>query len=316
MNTSQITPSVFGKVAVVMGGDAAERDISLISGKAVLDALVSKGVDAFGFDTKNESLEQLRTHGVDRVFNIIHGRGGEDGLLQGALDMLSIPYTGSGVLGSALGMDKLRTKLCWSGSQIPTPAWYVLRANNDVNGCAKTLGFPVIVKPSLEGSSIGMAKANNIEELHAAYVNAASFNCDVIAEKWVNGKEYTVAILGEVALPMIKLQTPHEFYDYEAKYQANSTQYDCPCGLSDEKEKQLQSLALKAFEVLGGSGWGRVDLMLDAANNPWFLEINTVPGMTNHSLVPMAAKQAGYDFETLVCKILETSFTDEVSSHG
>jgi len=316
MNTGHIVPSTFGKVAVAMGGDAAEREISLVSGKAVLDALISKGIDAFGFDTKNESLEQLKELGVNRVFNIIHGRGGEDGLLQGALDMLKVPYTGSGVLGSALGMDKLRTKLCWSGSDIPTPAWYVLRTKTDVENCAKKLGFPVIVKPSLEGSSLGMAKANNIEELHVAHVNAADFNCDVIAEQWVEGKEYTVAILGKTALPMIKLQTPHDFYDYEAKYQANSTQYDCPCGLPVEKEQQLQTLALDAFQILGGSGWGRVDLMLDASGNPWFLEINTVPGMTSHSLVPMAAQQAGYNFETLVCKILETSFHDGAASHG
>ncbi|PCH85245.1 MAG: D-alanine--D-alanine ligase [Piscirickettsiaceae bacterium] len=305
-----------GKVAVVMGGDAAEREISLISGKAVLDALLAKGIDAIEFDTREMGLEQLKALGVDRVFNIVHGRGGEDGLLQGALEMLSIPYTGSGILGSALGMDKLRTKLCWLGHKIPTPAWTVLKTKSDVNACADALGFPIIVKPSLEGSSIGMAKANNVDELQTAFDNASKFNCDVLAEQWVTGKEYTVAILGDAALPIIRLQTPNAFYDYEAKYQSNTTQYDCPCGLSTEKEKQLQALALEAFEILGGTGWGRVDLMLDESGEPWLLEINTVPGMTSHSLVPMAAKHAGMNFEELVYKILETSVVTRGVSYG
>lgn len=306
----------FGKVAVTMGGDAAERAISLISGKAVLDALLAKGVDAIKFDTQRMGLEELKTLDVDRVFNIVHGRGGEDGLLQGALEMLSIPYTGSGVLGSALGMDKLRTKLCWRGHNLPTPSWSVLKTKSDIDACADALGFPVIVKPSLEGSSIGMAKANNVVELEEAFDTAIKFNCDVIAEQWVTGKEYTVAILGDTALPMIRLQTPNEFYDYEAKYQANTTQYDCPCGLPADKEQQLQALALEAFNILGGSSWGRVDLMLDESGEPWLLEINTVPGMTSHSLVPMAAEQAGISFEELVCKILETSKVQQETRHG
>ncbi|MEO1888722.1 MAG: D-alanine--D-alanine ligase [Cycloclasticus sp.] len=301
------TPDEFGKVAVAMGGDAAERDISLISGKAVLSALLEQGVNAIKFDTKTSSIDQLKTMGVDRVFNIMHGRGGEDGQLQGALELEGIPYTGSGVLGSALGMDKLRTKLCWLGAGIPTPKWMQLTVTADIETCAKTLGFPVMVKPALEGSSLGMAKADNIEQLHEAFGNASTFACDVMAEQWVEGSEYTVAVLAGEALPMIRLETPHAFYDYEAKYQTNTTQYHCPCGLSKEKESELKDLSLKAFDVLGGSGWGRVDLMLDESGEPQLLEINTVPGMTGHSLVPMAAKQAGTDFNELVWRILETS---------
>ncbi|ORU89928.1 MAG: D-alanine--D-alanine ligase [Cycloclasticus sp. symbiont of Poecilosclerida sp. M] len=304
------TPLCFGKVAVAMGGFAAEREISLLSGKAVLAGLQSEGVDAVAFDTRDGSLESLKDMDVDRVFNIIHGRGGEDGQLQGALGLLGIPYTGSGVLGSALGMDKWRTKLCWTGCGVSTPKWMMLSAASDVAACAQALGFPVIVKPVLEGSSIGMAKANDAKQLAIAYNNAARFGCEVMAEQWVEGPEYTVAILSGKALPMIKLETPHDFYDYEAKYKSNSTQYHCPCGLEQEKEVELQKLAIKAFEVVGGCGWGRVDLMLDDNGNAWFLEINTVPGMTDHSLVPMAAKQAGISFSELTLQILETSFIE------
>ena len=299
--------SIFGKVAVVMGGNAAEREISLLSGQAVLKALQTLGVDAIKFDPKTQNLEQLNQLGVNRVFNVVHGRGGEDGLLQGALELMGIPYTGSGVLGSALGMDKLRTKLCWLGAGIPTPAWMKLAHADDVERCAKTLGFPLMVKPALEGSSLGMAKANNIEQLHEAFNNAAQFACDVMAEQWVEGAEFTVAILDGEALPMIRLETPNEFYDYEAKYKTDTTKYHCPCGLDKEHEQQLQALALEAFDVLGGSTWGRVDLMLDANNEPQLLEINTVPGMTSHSLVPMAAKQAGINFEDLVWRILQAN---------
>ncbi len=297
----------FGKVAVAMGGDAAEREVSLISGKAVLVALLEQDVNAVQFDTKDTSIEQLKAMGVDRVFNIVHGRGGEDGQLQGALELAGVPYTGSAVLGSALGMDKLRTKLCWLGAGIPTPRWLQLNSAEDIETCAKTLGFPVMVKPALEGSSLGMAKADDIDQLREAFTNASAFACDVMAEQWVEGNEYTVAILAGEALPMIRLETPNDFYDYEAKYQTNTTQYHCPCGLSVEQENALKALSVKAFKVLGGSGWGRVDLMLDEAGNPQLLEINTVPGMTGHSLVPMAAKQAGIDFKQLVWRILETS---------
>jgi len=299
----------FGKVAVAMGGSAAERDISLLSGQAVLKALQKQGVDVIQFDTKVSSLDELKKMGVDRVFNIMHGRGGEDGQLQGALDLLGIPYTGSGVLGSALGMDKLRTKLCWSGADIPTPEWMVLSSPLDVERCAIELGFPVMVKPALEGSSLGMAKADNKSQLEEAYKEASTFGCDVMAEQWVEGAEFTVTILADEALPMIRLETPNEFYDYEAKYTTNTTQYHCPCGLSAEQEQVLQVLSLKAFKVLGGEGWGRVDLMLDQAGQPQLLEINTVPGMTDHSLVPMAAKQAGIDFDALVLRILDSSVT-------
>lgn len=301
----------YGKVAVAMGGNAAEREVSLMSGQAVLSALLSQGVDAFAFDTQTQSLDELKVMGVDRVFNIIHGRGGEDGQLQGALELLGIPYTGSTVLGSALGMDKLRTKFCWLGMGIPTPKWMELKGALDVDICAEALEFPLMVKPALEGSSFGMAKADNIEQLYEAYKNAAKFSCDVMAEQWVSGREYTVAILSDKALPMIGLETPHDFYDYEAKYQANTTQYHCPCDLNGERERELQELSVKAFKALGGKGWGRVDLMLDQQGEPQLLEINTVPGMTSHSLVPMAAKQAGISFEELVLGILESGFGEQ-----
>ncbi|OUR83176.1 D-alanine--D-alanine ligase [Cycloclasticus sp. 46_120_T64] len=302
-------PAIFGKVAVLMGGNAAEREISLLSGQAVLQALLAQGVDAIKFDPKTQGLEQLTQRGIDRVFNIIHGRGGEDGLLQGALELMGIPYTGSGVLGSALGMDKLRTKLCWLGAGIPTPAWMKLTDAADVEDCAKKLGFPLMVKPALEGSSLGMAKADNLKQLHEAFTNAAQFGCDVMAEQWVEGAEFTVAILAGKALPIIRLETPNEFYDYEAKYKTDTTKYHCPCGLAKERERQLQVLALEAFEVLGGSAWGRVDFMLDGNGQAQLLEINTVPGMTGHSLVPMAAKQAGISFEELVWRVLQASIS-------
>ncbi len=303
----RISSERFGKVAVAMGGSAAERDISLLSGQAVLKTLQKQGVDVIPFDTKVSSLDELKKMGVDRVFNMLHGRGGEDGQLQGALELLGIPYTGSGVLGSALGMDKLRTKLCWLGAGIPTPEWMVLSSQLELDRCATELGFPVMVKPALEGSSLGMAKADNKQQLEEAFKKAATFGCDVMAEQWVEGAEFTVAILAGEALPVIRLETPNEFYDYEAKYTTNTTQYHCPCGLSAEQEQALQALSLKAFKVLGGEGWGRVDLMLDQTGQPQLLEINTVPGMTDHSLVPMAAKQAGIDFDALVLRILDTS---------
>ena len=307
MSTVQ-SANQFGKVAVLMGGNAAEREISLLSGQAVLTALQAQGVDAVKFDLQTSSLSELKEMRIDRVFNIVHGRGGEDGQLQGALELLDIPYTGSGVLGSALGMDKLRTKLCWLGAGIPTPAWMELTSEADVERCVQKLAFPVMVKPALEGSSLGMAKAENIEQLHKAYKQASIFACEVMAEQWVEGDEYTVAILGDSALPMIRLETPNDFYDYAAKYEVNTTQYHCPCGLDAEQERALQDLSIKAFKILGGSGWGRVDFMLDQMGVPQLLEINTVPGMTDHSLVPMAAKQAGIDFNALVWGILETSF--------
>lgn len=297
----------FGKVAVVMGGAAAEREISLKSGRAVLAALKRLGVDAVGLDIGARPLPPLLEGSYDRVFNILHGRGGEDGVLQGALEALGIPYTGSGVLASALSMDKLRTKLCWKSDGIPTPPWQLLRCEEDLARCAATLGFPVIVKPSEEGSSIGMSKAENPEQLKSAWKIAAGFRCEVFAETWIQGREYTAGVLDDAALPMIRLETPRLFYDYEAKYFADTTRYHCPCGLEPERERALQELALKACRTLGVSGWGRVDLLLDNDGCPWLIEVNTVPGMTDHSLVPMAAKAAGIDFDELVWRILETS---------
>ena len=297
----------FGRVAVLMGGSAAERPVSLKSGAAVYDALKRKGVNAVAIDVTGSPIEALAGQKFDRVFNIIHGRGGEDGVLQAVLEVLGIAYTGSGVMASALTMDKLRTKLCWQGYGLATPRWYVLKSVDDIDSCIEKLGFPVIVKPAQEGSSIGMSKAVNREELIKALVLASEFRCDVYAEAWVTGKEYTVAILNGNALPIIRLQTPNAFYDYEAKYQANTTQYHCPCGLTEDQEKQLGDLAVKAGEVVGIKGWARVDVFVDDSGQYQLIEINTVPGMTDHSLVPMAAKQAGIDFEELVWRILETS---------
>lgn len=299
----------FGRVAVLMGGAAAEREVSLKSGRAVLQALLEKGVDAVGLDVGQRPIQPLldARPPYDRVFNIIHGRGGEDGVLQGALETLGIPYTGSGVLASALSMDKLRTKLCWLGAGLPTPRWMRLTGEEDLPVCAETLGFPVIIKPAQEGSSIGMSRAENPQELKDAWLAASLYNCDVFAESWVMGKEYTAAILDGQPLPLIRLETPHTFYDFDAKYRAETTRYHCPCGLAPERERQLQALAAEACGVVGVSGWARVDLMVDAAGQPWLIEVNTVPGMTDHSLVPMAARQAGIGFADLVWRILETS---------
>lgn len=301
----------FGRVAVLMGGAAAEREVSLKSGKAVLQALLNKGVNAEGFDVGANMIEPLLRNegGFDRVFNIIHGRGGEDGMLQGALGTLGIPYTGSGVLASALSMDKLRTKLCWMGAGFPTPRWMRIKSDADLTVCAESLGFPVIIKPAQEGSSIGMSRADDWESLKQAWETASMYNCDVFAESWITGKEYTVAILDRSPLPLIHLQTPHAFYDFDAKYRAETTQYHCPCGLASEDEQKLQQLALDACDVIGVSGWARVDLMVDDNQQPWLIEVNTVPGMTDHSLVPMAAKQAGIGFDDLVWRILETSLS-------
>jgi D-alanine-D-alanine ligase len=297
----------FGSVAVLMGGNSAEREVSLRSGKAVFDALRAKGIDAIAVDVKGNFIEFLTDLDVDRVFNIIHGRGGEDGVLQAILDVLNISYTGSGVLASALAMDKLRTKLCWRGANLPTPNWFVLKTEADIDACIEALNFPIIVKPSLEGSSVGMSKAKNREELVAALEVALACNCEVYAEAWVTGDEYTVGILQGEALPVIRLETPREFYDYEAKYNSTTTQYHCPCGLNTEREKQLQKLALKASDIIGVEGWARVDVFIDKNGDAQLIEINTVPGMTDHSLVPMAAKEAGIDFNELVWRILETS---------
>jgi D-alanine-D-alanine ligase len=301
-------PEQFGRVAVMMGGSAAEREVSLRSGAAVYEALKNKGVDALAIDVTESPIDALAGLKIDRVFNIIHGRGGEDGVLQGVLEVLGIPYTGSGVMASALTMDKLRTKLCWEGYGLVTPKWCLLEDEADLDACIVKLGFPVIVKPAQEGSSIGMSKASNRDELLKALNVAAKYRCDVYAEAWVTGKEYTVAVLDGEALPVIRLETPNAFYDYEAKYQATTTQYHCPCGLNSEQEQSLKDLAVTACKVVGVKGWGRVDVFIDDAGQYQLIEVNTVPGMTDHSLVPMAARQAGMNFEELVWRILETSF--------
>jgi D-alanine-D-alanine ligase len=300
-------PQDFGRVAVMMGGSAAEREVSLKSGAAVFAALKRKGIDIVAIDVTGSPIDALAGLKLDRVFNIIHGRGGEDGVLQAVLHVMGIPYTGSGVMASALTMDKLRTKLCWQGYGLPTPKWVLLKTIDDLDACIGKLGFPVIVKPAQEGSSIGMSKANNREELENALKVASEFGCDVYAESWVTGKEYTVGLLDGKALPVIRLETPNAFYDYEAKYKATTTQYHCPCGLSGEQEQHLQQLAVQASEVVDVKGWARVDVFIDDSGQPQLIEINTVPGMTDHSLVPMAAKQAGIEFDELVWKILETS---------
>jgi D-alanine-D-alanine ligase len=300
--------SDFGKVAVLMGGPSAEHEISMLSGTAVLEALQSEGVEAQGFDARDGSiLADLRNAGIDRVFIALHGRWGEDGVIQGALEVLGIPYTGSGVLGSAIAMEKGRCKLMWQGAGLPTPEFMLLKTERDLEQAARQIGFPMAVKPSREGSSIGISKANNKTELLQSWQAAKKLDDIVLAEKWISGMELTVAILDERALPVIKLETAGQFYDYEAKYLSEETAYICPCGLPAELEEEVQELALRAFDISACSGWGRVDVLLDEEQKPYLLEVNTVPGMTSHSLVPMAAKQAGMNFNQLVLRILETT---------
>lgn len=298
----------FGKVAVLFGGTSAEREVSLKSGRAVLDALLRQGVDAHGVDVVDSSvLETLRCGGFARAFIVLHGRGGEDGVIQGALETLGLPYTGSGVLGSALGMDKVRTKQIWQSCGLPTPAFRVLASAGDLETAVADIGFPMMVKPAHEGSSIGMTKVERREDLEAAWRLAAKYDRAVLAEAWITGREYTASILGGQVLPLIRLETPRAFYDYEAKYRSDDTRYHCPCGLSADDERAHRDLALRAFAAVAASGWGRVDFMCDAAGQPYLIEVNTVPGMTDHSLVPMAARAAGIDFDALVLRILETA---------
>jgi D-alanine-D-alanine ligase len=297
--------SKFGKVAVLFGGKSAEREVSLKSGAAVLAALRRSGVDAHAFDPATQNLQALRDEGYQRAFIALHGRFGEDGTVQGALELLGVPYTGSGVLASALGMDKWRTKLVWQAANLPVPEYLLLDARSDWADVVRQLGLPLFVKPANEGSSVGISKVRESGELRGAYRAAAQHDPLVIAERFIGGGEYTVAILGELALPAIKVEPASEFYDYEAKYLRDDTRYLCPCGLSAEKEAEMQRLARQAFALIGGCGWGRVDFLMDEASRPWLLEVNTAPGMTDHSLVPMAARQAGISFEQLVLKILE-----------
>lgn len=293
-----------GKVAVMFGGSSAERKVSLKSGNAVLAALRRAGVDAYPFDPAERPLTALKDEGFARVFIALHGRGGEDGSLQGALDLMGIPYTGSGVLASALSMDKWRSKLLWQAAGIPVPDCAVLTADSDWQAVATQLGLPLFVKPANEGSSIGITKVKSASDLRGAYEEAAKYDALVIAERFIDGAEVQFPILGDVVLPSIRIETPHEFYDYDAKYLANDTQYLCP-GLPADEETRLTELVLRSFRVLGCSGWARVDLMIDHDGRPYFLEMNTAPGMTDHSLVPMAAKVAGISFEQLVVKVLE-----------
>lgn len=302
MNVANIDVKRFGRVAVLFGGTSAERPISLISGKAVLEALCAAGVDAEAFDPQDRDIQELR--GFDRAFIVLHGRGGEDGTIQGALQLLGVPYTGSGVLPSALGMDKARTKQLWLGCQLPTPAYRRLQEGMDWDTVVSELGLPLMVKPSHEGSSIGMCKVMTADELPRAYTLASTYDSEVIAERWIDGNEYTVVILDDRALPVIRLKTDRNFYDFEAKYQSNDTQYLIPCGLSEAQETKMQQVALQAFRAVGATGWGRIDAMVDKQGTIWLLEVNTVPGMTDHSLVPMAARAAGMDFSALVLTIL------------
>lgn len=293
-----------GRVAVLYGGRSAEREVSLNSGVAVLEALQTAGVDAFGIDVGKDLLVRLCEQQIDRAFIVLHGRGGEDGTVQGLLETAGIPYTGSGVLASALAMDKLRTKQIWHSIGLPTPRHATLASEQDCHQAAQELGFPLIVKPANEGSSIGMAKVDDLAALLVAWQAAREFDSQVLVEQWISGPEFTVAMLGDQVLPPIRLATNNAFYDYEAKYLSNDTEYQIPCGLAADKETELRELTERACQALGVTGWGRADVMQDEQGQFWLLEVNTVPGMTDHSLVPMAAQAAGLDFTQLVLRIL------------
>ncbi|MFQ6404876.1 D-alanine--D-alanine ligase [Methylophilus sp. 'Pure River'] len=298
----------FGKVAVLFGGRSGEREVSLKSGSAVLAALQRQGVDAHAFDPASQDLSALKA--FDRAFIALHGRYGEDGTIQGALELMDIPYTGSGVMASALGMDKWRTKLLWTAAGVTTPNYVLMDDSTHAENVVTALGLPLFVKPANEGSSIGVSKVKQAGDLMAAYSLAKQSDPLVIAEQFVGGGEYTVGILGETALPIVRIVPKNEYYDYEAKYLRDDTEYRCPSGLSAAQEKQIQAEALQAFNVLGCRGWGRVDFLMDEAGKHYFLEVNTSPGMTDHSLVPMAAKAAGMDFDALVIRILQQTLRD------
>ncbi|MBU3671688.1 MAG: D-alanine--D-alanine ligase [Sinobacteraceae bacterium] len=302
-------PREFGKVAVLFGGDSSEREISLLTGRAVHAALQQSGIDAHAIDPRDKALQELVDEGFDRAWIALHGPGGEDGTVQGALECLGIPYTGSGVLGSAVCMDKLRTKQLVASVGIATADFVVLRDARDFDLAITRLGLPMFVKPATQGSSVGMSKVERAQDLPAAFEAAAATDPCVLAEAYISGAEYTVGVLAGEALPSIRIRTTQTFYDYQAKYFRDDTQYDCPSGLSAEAEKHLSALALGAFAATGASGWGRADFMMDSTGRPLLLEINTVPGMTDHSLVPMAARARGMSFPQLVWRVLETSFT-------
>lgn len=309
---STLDPKAFGRVAVLFGGKSAEREVSLKSGAAVLEALRSAGVDAFGIDVGDDFLQRLTSEKIDRAFIVLHGRGGEDGSMQGLLECAGIPYTGSGILASALAMDKLRTKRVWLSLGLPTPNHAVLASEADCRAAADELGFPLFVKPAHEGSSIGMAKVADVDALIAAWKDAGRYDSQVLVEQMIDGPEFTIAMLRGQVLPPIGLGTPHTFYDYDAKYLASDTQYRIPCGLPADKENELKELTARACEAVGTQGWARADVMQDASGKFWLLEVNTVPGMTDHSLVPMAARAAGLDFQQLVLAIL----ADSVEARG
>lgn len=302
------TQQKFGKVAVLMGGTSAERPVSLKSGAGVLAALRRQGVDAHAFDPAEQPLDALK--GYDRAFIALHGRYGEDGTIQGALDLMGIPFTGPGVMASAVGMDKFRTKLLWQAAGLPVPEYAMLTSESNFDEVEEQLGLPIFVKPVREGSSIGVSMVTREGGLRAAWQEAVRHDPLVIAEAGVMGGEYTVAILGDRALPIIKIEPSTAFYDYEAKYFRDDTRYLCPCGLPADKEAEIQAGALKAFQVLGGRGWGRVDFLMDEAGRHFFLEVNTSPGMTDHSLVPMAARVAGMDYDELVLTVLSLAGRD------
>ncbi len=301
MNT--INPKEFGRVAVLYGGDSAEREVSLNSGAAVCEALCGAGVDAFLIDVDANIVTRLQSENISRVFIALHGAGGEDGRIQALLEFMQLPYTGSRVQASALAMDKWKSKQIFTAEGIPTPEYRSLSEDN-LESVVEDLGEHLMIKPAHEGSSIGMSKVTSRDQLKQAYQAAAQYDSNVFAEQLIETAEYTVAVLGSEALPPIKLETDHQFYDYDAKYLADDTRYLCPCGLPSEKETELKGLAVQAFQALGCEGWGRVDFMADAEGLFYTLEVNTVPGMTDHSLVPMAAKASGLDFSALVLKIL------------
>lgn len=305
-----ISPRDFGRVVVLYGGESAEREVSLKSGAAVLGALERSGVDVIGYDPADGGLVGLEALAPDRVFIALHGRGGEDGTLQGALELLRIPYTGSGVLASALGMDKRLTKQVWQSVGLPTPESLMLEPDADWDDVIARLGLPLIVKPVHEGSTLGIGIVDSREALVAAYRDAVRYDARVMAERFIVGEEYTVSLLNETVLPAIRVEVPGGFYDYDAKYVSNDTLYHLPCGLGAHEEAELGELCRQAFEAIGGEGWGRVDVMRDADGRFWLIEVNTSPGMTDHSLVPQAAAHAGIDFDTLVCRILAATLTN------
>ena len=299
-----------GRIGVLMGGNSAEREISMQSGMAVVAALNRVGVEVAAVEW-NGTLEQSFDRDFDRYFIAVHGRGGEDGQVQAVFDLMRIPYTGSGVLGCALAMDKVRAKLAWLGAGLPTPAFELVDEHSDISSVVSALGLPVVIKPAREGSSFGISKVELADDVSDAIAHALTFDSTVMAERCINGAEYTVSIVGQTALPIIRIETPRDFYDYEAKYLSDDTRYVCPCGLTQGEEQQAAALALKAFDVLDGHGWGRVDFICDADGEPWLIELNTVPGMTDHSLVPMAAENAGWSFDDLVLAIVASSMQPE-----